>query len=170
MSTVLLGHPLASFEEFRAREDGCDYFHLTLPRIREWIGILRSATQQITESTQKRQDLEKAANKHERFMKVTKEQRQLEALVYKLTQVPSNEFLDLVAEMVDESPEERPNSATIKDRLESMAENMPSRHTWNDHKWRCCTREREVYQVAEEDELYDRYRFAESLKSQFYRE
>jgi serine/threonine protein kinase len=140
MYTVLVRKSSADFEDFRAQDGNNAAFHLTLPRVLQWMVELQNELES---------GFKAAAENDPRY--------------YENRQPPSSLFLDLLRDMIAEDPERRPTSAEVITRLESMTIYGAAGFTyvWEDYQWECCSAPRESYRVAEEDEIYNRFLFNE---------
>jgi serine/threonine protein kinase len=77
--------------------------------------------------------------------------------------VPPIDFIAILQSMIREDPQKRPTAAMILESIKSCIGNVDSDHAWYNRISSCCTAEREGYRVAEEDALFDAYKFSGNL-------
>lgn len=139
MYTTLLRMSLSDFDDFRAQESFDDSFQSNLPRVRQWISKMRNIRNSAEQEQQRQTQMPIAGS---------------------ISQILPERFLDLAQEMIDEQPERRPKSDEMLNCMEKLRVETPHGHAWRSANPTCCARGREEYQVAEEDRIFDAFKFS----------
>ena len=74
--------------------------------------------------------------------------------------VPPIDFIGLLQFMIRGDPHKRPTAAMILENINFCIGNVQRDHAWYGRISSCCTAEREGYRVAEEDAVFNAYKFA----------
>lgn len=76
-----------------------------------------------------------------------------------LSAVPPYDFINLLPSMIRRVPEQRPTAGSILHTINFGIGNVDPDHAWYGRISSCCIAERERYQVAEEDTVFNAYKF-----------
>ena len=138
MYTTLVCQSRDEFQRHREEDDGIDAFHRKLPRVKQWLYELDSK-------------IDEYDRQHEPYYNLSGGSK-------------PNAFIDLLIEMIDKDPSLRPTSSDLLSRLNAV-EIRGLGTNYTRHQGPCCSVPVEPYRVAEEDEIFEAFKFNERIDS-----